>query len=57
MVEVNKKSLAMDGIESIENGTLTYTDALPERVKSAFSVDLPKKAPFSGIDGAANFIC
>ncbi|MDR0312062.1 MAG: hypothetical protein LBI14_00530 [Treponema sp.] len=56
MLTVNKKSLALDGIESIENGTLIYTDILLEKVKKAFSVDLPKRVAFTEIDTVAEFI-
>jgi hypothetical protein len=56
MIIVNKKSLALDGIESIENGTLTYTDILVEKVKKIFSVNLPKQVKFSEIDTTAEFI-
>jgi len=56
MITVNKKSLALDGIESTEDGTLTYTDILLEKVKKAFSIDLPKRVPFADIDTVAEFI-
>lgn len=56
MVSVNKKSLYLDGIESIENGILTYTDTLLEKVRTEFGVDLPKEVPFSKIDDISSFI-
>ena len=56
MISVNKKSLYLDGIESIENGTLTYTDILLEKVKKTFSVNLPKQINFKDIDSTAEFI-
>jgi hypothetical protein len=56
MMAVNKKSLALDGIESIENGTLIYTDILLEKVKKTFSVNLPKRVAFTDIDTVAEFI-
>ncbi|MDR2509158.1 MAG: hypothetical protein LBC77_00780 [Spirochaetaceae bacterium] len=56
MRAVNKKSLALDGIESIENGVLSYTDALIEKTHRAFKAALPKKVPFDAIDDTANFI-
>jgi hypothetical protein len=56
MIEVNKKSLALDGIELIENGILTYTDLLLEKVKTTFLFDLPKQIPFTDIDLVAELI-
>jgi hypothetical protein len=56
MRNINKKSLALDGIESIENGFLSYTDALIEKTHKAFQVMLPKRVPFDMIDETANFI-
>ena len=56
MMSVNKKSLALDGIESTEDGILTYTNILLEKVKKTFSVDLPKQVPFIEIDTVAEFI-
>jgi hypothetical protein len=56
MITVNKNSLALDGIESIEFGILTYTDILLEKVKNTFSVNLPKQVPFADIDITAKFI-
>ncbi|MDR2491724.1 MAG: hypothetical protein LBD20_10025 [Spirochaetaceae bacterium] len=56
MRDVNKKSLALDGIESIENGVLSYTDALIEKTRTAFKAELPKRVPFDSIDDTAHFI-
>ena len=56
MRSVNKKSLALDGIESIENGVLSYTDALIEKTHKAFKAALPKRVPFDKIDDTARFI-
>lgn len=56
MTTVNKKSLFLDGIESTEDGILTYTDILLEKVKKTFSVDLPKRVPFADIDAVAEYI-
>ena len=56
MRSVNKKSLALDGIESIENGVLSYTDALVEKTHKAFKAVLPKHVPFDKIDDTARFI-
>jgi hypothetical protein len=56
MIAVNQKSIALDGVDSIENGILTYTDALLEKVRKAFGVALPSKIPFDDIDEIAAFI-
>jgi hypothetical protein len=56
MIAVNRKSIALDGIESIENGVLSYTDILREKVHNVFKVELPKNVPFNKIDEVANFI-
>ena len=52
----NRQSLALDGIEKIENGTMTYTDALIEKAQKAFGVTLPKNVSFEDIDDTAKFI-
>lgn len=52
----NKESIYFDGIESVENGVLTYTDELLQKVKDAFDVNLVKEVPFEKIDEVAEFI-
>jgi hypothetical protein len=56
MINANKKSIALDGVESIKNGTLTFTDALINKVKTVFNVELPKHIPFDGIDKTSHTI-
>lgn len=56
MRKKNRESIYLDGIESIENGVLTYTDELISKVKTAFNVDLIKTVPFSQSDEVAEFI-
>lgn len=56
MAEVNRRSIALDGVEGFEGGALIYTDRLLEKVKAAFGVDLPKRVPFDQIDEVAAFI-
>lgn len=56
MQEANRKSIALDGIEDVTEGNLIYTDALLEKVKKAFGVDLPKSVAFEEIDTVAEFI-
>lgn len=42
MRKANRKSIYLDGIEDVENGTLIYTDELIEKVKTEFGCHLPK---------------
>ena len=56
MEGVNRASIALDGIESVENGVLSYTDTLINKTKEAFGVDLPKRVPFESADETADFI-
>ena len=56
MTEANKKSIYLDGIEKIENGSLFYTDELIFKVKKAFGVDIDKEIKFQNIEQTANFI-
>ncbi len=52
----NRESIYLDGIEQIEDGTLTYTDELLEKCRTAFGADLPKRVPFDRIDETADFL-
>lgn len=52
----NKESIYLDGIEKIENGTLTYTNELLIKAKKAFGVELVKNIPFKDIEKTAEFI-
>ncbi|MDR1218274.1 MAG: hypothetical protein LBK73_01550 [Treponema sp.] len=56
MTAVNRKSLSFDGVESVECGVLTYTDALREKTRKAFAIELPKQVSFDAIDETAAFI-
>lgn len=56
MQEANRRSIELDGIENVENGTLIYTDNLVKKVKNAFGVELPKKVNFEDIDRIAEYI-
>ncbi|MCR4891548.1 MAG: hypothetical protein K5989_05145 [Lachnospiraceae bacterium] len=56
MRKKNRESIYLDGIEKVENGTLTYTDELLAKVKKAFGVDLVKQVSFEDIDKVASFI-
>lgn len=52
----NSKSMYLDGIEKIEDGTLFYTDELIKKAKKAFGVELPKYVSYGNIDEIAKFI-
>jgi len=56
MISANKKSIYLDGIEKVENGSLFYTDELIFKVKKAFGVEIPKEVKFDSIEKVANFI-
>lgn len=52
----NRESIYFDGIESVENGVLTYTDELLAKVKTAFGAELVKTVPFERIEQTADFL-
>ena len=52
----NRKSIYCDGIESVKDGCLIYTDELITKVMKSFNVDLPKYIAFEDIDRTADFI-
>lgn len=56
MINKNKESIYLDGIEKITDGVLIYTDELLAKVKKAFGVNLMKKVSFNEIESAADFI-
>lgn len=56
MRQANYKSIYCDGIESIKNGTLIYTDELIKKVYKEFGCNLPKKVNFQDIDMIADFL-
>lgn len=56
MREANRKSIALDGIENVEDGTLIYTDDLVKKVNDVFGVKLPKKVNFEEVDCVAEYI-
>lgn len=56
MEAANRKSIAFDGIENVSDGKLVYTDALIEKVKKSFGVELPKEVYFNEIDHVADRI-
>lgn len=56
MRQANRESIAFDGVENIENGCLTYTDKLLEKIFSTFGVRVPKTIHFDEIDDTADFL-
>lgn len=52
----NRESIALDGIENVENGALIYTDDLIAKVKKAFGEELPKTVSYEEIDKTADFL-
>lgn len=56
MQKKNRESIYLDGIENEENGVLTYTDELINKVEHVCSVRLPKSVNFEEIDQTAEFI-
>ena len=56
MNAADRASMALDGVEDIVDGKLVYTDALIQKVKKAFDVELPKTVAFEDIEKTANFI-
>lgn len=43
MRKANSESIYLDGIENVEDGILTYTDELLDKVKNEFNVSIPKQ--------------
>lgn len=56
MVETNRMSMALDGIEDIIDGKLIYTEELIQKVKKTFGVELPRIVLYDDIDKTAKFI-
>jgi hypothetical protein len=52
----NRASIALDGIEDVSDGVLTYTDLLQERVKQSFGVNIPKRVHFDSIPDMSDFL-
>lgn len=56
MSAVNRKSLALDGVEDVRDGALYWTDCLAQKVKKNFDVAIPKSVQYEEISEVANFI-
>ena len=56
MNKSDRESIALDGVEDVVDGKLIYTDALIEKTKKAFGVELPKTVAYEDIEKTAKFI-
>ncbi len=56
MRAANRTSIHKDGIENVENGILTYTDNLIEKVKNEFDCVIPKHTHLSNSDEVAKLL-
>ena len=56
MNRVNRKSIALDGVEDVVDGKIIYTDELIKKAIRAFGVELPKTVAYQDIDKSAKFI-
>ncbi|MBQ4279795.1 MAG: hypothetical protein IJC16_07580 [Rikenellaceae bacterium] len=56
MREANRRSIYLDGIEDVREGTLYYTDELLAKADKAFGVRLPKTVRFDEIEPVGEFI-
>ena len=56
MNKANRESLALDGIEDVENGNLIYTDALIGKTQKAFGKTLHKSVAYDEIEKTADFL-
>ncbi len=53
MLEHNRRSMYLDGIADVRDGTLFYTPELAAKVKAAFAFDLPESVPLTASDAVA----
>jgi hypothetical protein len=56
MTRVNRASIAMDGVESVEDGVLTYTDDLLDKTSNVFGCELPKRIELADSDAVAELL-
>jgi len=54
MIEANRASIYLDGIEGISKGELTYTDELVAKVRTQLNFDLPKSVNLDASDDLAH---
>ncbi len=56
MEQANRKSMELDGIEDVRDGTLFYTDDLIRKCRQAFGAGLPKTVAYEEIEKTAEFL-
>ena len=56
MRKANRESIYLDGIENVENGVLTYTDELIDKVKKEFGHSMIKRIELQQATSTANFL-
>lgn len=52
----NRKSIYLDGIENVTNGTLYFTDELLDKVQTVFGVSLVKQVAYDDSEAVAAFL-
>jgi len=56
MNAVNRRSIYLDGIEDVRDGTLFWTAELADKVKKAFGVEIPREVGYDEIPKVAGYI-
>lgn len=56
MNALNRRSIALDGIEDVRDGGLYWTPYLAEKVYKCFGVDIPHEVKYESIPQTADFI-
>ncbi len=56
MMDINRRSIYLDGVENVIDGQLIWTDELISKVKNKFKCDIPKVVPFNKISDTASMI-
>lgn len=56
MNRADRASIALDGVEDVQDGKLIYTEELIQKVIKAFGVELPRTVAYADIDKTAKFI-
>ena len=56
MNALNRRSIALDGVEDVRDGVLHWTPYLVEKVKRCFGVDIPHEVQYDAIPETADFI-
>ena len=55
-MDINRRSIYLDGVENVIDGQLIWTDELISKVKNKFKCDIPKVVPFNKISDTASMI-